>query len=73
MDEANYMIDSNNRSVARQIYGAFKGSLKTRFPNYYKLLCISSDSLPTSFIREKISFVKQQLSIPNSMEGSTNV
>jgi len=58
MDEMAFMVDNNNRSVAADLYAALTGSLKTRFPNDYKLLCISSDSTPNSFIRESINAVK---------------
>lgn len=58
MDEVNFMVDNNNRSVASQLYGALSGSLKTRFPGFYKLVMISSDSTPTSFLRERVQVVK---------------
>lgn len=61
MDECNFMVDNNNRSVASDLYAALVGSLRTRFPKDYKLLCISSDSTPNSFLRESINSVKQAI------------
>lgn len=61
MDEANYMVDNNNRSVAQQLYTALRGSLKTRFPKDYKILCISSDSTPNSFLRERSKTLKLEI------------
>lgn len=58
MDEVNFMTDTNNRSVSKKLYNALRGSLKTRFPNSYKILSISSDSLPNSFLRERLSDLK---------------
>lgn len=61
MDEANYMVDNNNRSVAQQLYTALRGSLKTRFPKSYKLLAISSDSTPNSFLRDRVNELKRSI------------
>lgn len=61
MDEANYMVDNNNRSVAQQLYTALRGSLKTRFPQSYKLLAISSDSTPNSFLRDRVNELKRAI------------
>lgn len=59
MDECNFMFNNNNRSVAEDLYNALKGSLKTRFPNDYKLLSISSDSTPNSFLRSRYAHLKE--------------
>ena len=61
MDECNFMVDNNNRSVASDLYAALVGSLRTRFPKDYKLLCISSDSTPNSFLRESINSIKNSI------------
>ena len=66
MDEVNFMVDNNNRSVAQQLYSALSGSLKTRFPNDYNILCISSDSTPNSFLRETVNSVKESIKNKNS-------
>jgi len=58
MDEVNYMVDNQNRSVAKDLYAALKGSLKTRFPRDYKILSISSDSTANSFLRQRYKIVK---------------
>lgn len=71
MDECNFMIDNNNRSVASDLYAALVGSLRTRFPKDFKLLCISSDSTPNSFLRESINAVKQ--SIENEKRKNGNI
>lgn len=61
IDEANFMVDSQNRSVVQQLYTALRGSLKTRFPRHYKLLTISSDSLPNSFMRQRVNYLKEEI------------
>lgn len=60
MDECNYMIDSANRSVAEQLQTALRGSLKTRFNKVYKLLMLSSDAGPNSFMRENIKIIADE-------------
>lgn len=59
MDETEWMVDSNNRSVARELYRALKGSLNTRYPDKYKLLCISSPKNEYSFLNTLFKGVKE--------------
>ena len=49
-DAPEFMTDSANRSVARELYRAASGSLKTRFPDTYKLLMVSSQKNEYSFL-----------------------
>lgn len=58
MDETNFMMDSNKRSVAQKLHTALAGSLKTRYPNFYKLLSISSINMPNSFATAHITKLK---------------
>ena len=60
MDETEYMTDSNNRSVARELYRALKGSLNTRFPGKYKMLCISSPKNEFSFLNQRFNMIKSE-------------
>ena len=58
MDETEFMTDSNNRSVARELFRALKGSLTTRFPGKYKLLCVSSPKNEFSFLNSRFKDIK---------------
>lgn len=57
MDETEYMVDSDNRSQAHQLYSALRGSLRTRFPNHYKLILISSTKERLGFLVKKAGHV----------------
>lgn len=57
MDEVEFMVDSNNRSQASALYNALRGSLRTRFPRHYKLICISSAKERFSFLMKKVNAV----------------
>ena len=57
MDEVEYMVDNSNRSQAQMLYNALRGSLRTRFPNVYKLVAISSAKERYSFLMKKASLV----------------
>lgn len=57
MDEVEFMVDSSHRSQAAQLYNALRGSLKTRFPQHYKLVCISSAKERYSFLMRKAQAV----------------
>lgn len=73
MDETEYMMDSNNRSVARELYRALKGSLNTRFPGKYKMLCISSPKNEFSFLNQRFNAIKREgvkLEVPSFKGGS---
>lgn len=60
MDEVEYMRDSNNRSVSKELYRALKGSLNTRFPGKYKLLCISSPKEEYSYLHTRFNQLKKE-------------
>jgi len=53
MDEVEFLVDSSKRSQAAELYNALYGSLRTRFPNHYKLLCISSAKERFSFLMKR--------------------
>lgn len=53
MDEVEFLMDSNNRSQAKALYGALRGSLRTRFPSAYKLIAISSAKETHGFLMNK--------------------
>lgn len=54
MDEVNYMFDNQNRNVAKQLYDALHGSMKTRFPSSYKLVSVSSVTLPSTWLHARV-------------------
>lgn len=65
MDEVEFLVDSQNRSQAAQLYNALYGSLRTRFPNFYKLICISSAKERFSFLMKRAQIVlKHGVAIP---------
>jgi len=63
IDEASYFIEAKNRrldesgyptSLAEKNYNAFYGSCRTRFPNHYKIILISSPKRQGDFLFRKI-------------------
>lgn len=54
MDETNYMLDTNNRSQAEELYGMLTGSMKTRAPEHYKLVSVSSTTLSSTWLHQRI-------------------
>jgi len=67
IDEASYFKDAPTdiidtgypTSLAERNYNAFYGSCRTRFPDYYKIILISSPKHMKDFLFEKISQVKR--------------
>ncbi len=62
IDEASYFIEARNRrldgyptSLAEKNYDAFYGSCRTRFPNHYKIILISSPKHQADFLFRKIN------------------
>jgi len=53
MDEVNYMYDNKNRNVAEDLYHALHGSMKTRYPDKYKLIAVSSMTLPSTWLNQR--------------------
>ena len=49
MDEADWFVDNMNKSKAFDIYSSLLGSCKTRFPNHYKIIVITSPKSTESF------------------------
>ena len=60
MDEVNYMMDTNKRSVAEELYGMLSGSMKTRAPKHYKLVSVSSVTLGSTWLHQRIEEAKRQ-------------
>ena len=73
MDEVDYMQDSSNRSVAQELYRMLKGSLTTRYPGKYKLLCVSSPNSEDSFLTKRFNMIKEmgeKLPLPREIDVS---
>ena len=49
MDEADWFVDNMNKSKAHDIYNSLLGSCKTRFPEHYKIIVITSPKSTESF------------------------
>lgn len=54
MDEASWMMDTNKRSVAKEVAEALLGSLETRFGYSYKFMAISSLRAETDWLYQNI-------------------
>lgn len=73
MDEVDYMLDSSNRSVAQELYRMLKGSMSTRYPGKYKLLCVSSPNSEDSFLTKRFNMVRdlgEKLKLPRYIDVS---
>ena len=73
MDEVDYMLDSSNRSVAQELYRMLKGSMTTRYPGKYKLLCVSSPNSEDSFLTKRFNMVMEmgeKLALPRNIDVS---
>ena len=73
MDEVDYMKDSSNKSVAQELYRMLKGSMTTRYPGKYKLLCVSSPNSEDSFLTKRFNMVRdngRKLELPRSIDVS---
>lgn len=71
MDEVDYMRDSANKSVAQELYRMLKGSMTTRYPGKYKLLCVSSPNSEDSFLTKRFNMVRDlgtQLELPDEID-----
>lgn len=60
LDEASYMFDSTNRSIADDLTEALLKSLNTRFPRAYKLMVISTLRSIDDFLFGKIEQIKDE-------------
>ena len=60
MDEVDYMQDSSNRSVAQELYRMLSGSMATRYPGKFKLLCVSSPKDEDSFLTKRFKMIQQE-------------
>ena len=73
MDEVDYMMDSSNRSVAQELYRMLKGSMTTRYPGKYKLLCVSSPNSEDSFLTKRFNMIRDmgvKLKLPRRIDVS---
>ena len=73
MDEVDYMLDSSNRSVAQELYRMLKGSMTTRYPGKYKLICVSSPNSEDSFLTKRFNMIKDlgtKLELPDEIDVS---
>ena len=71
MDEVDYMKDSSNKSVAQELYRMLKGSMTTRYPGKYKLICVSSPNSYDSFLTKRFNMVMEngtQLELPDEID-----
>lgn len=60
LDEASFMIDRQDRSLAEELTEAMTKSLATRFPNAYKLLVISTLRADDDFLYRNIERIRQE-------------
>jgi hypothetical protein len=59
MDEVEHMVDTNNKSVARELDNALLGSMRTRFPRRWKMLRVSSVNTKHSFLYRRFSKLQE--------------
>lgn len=60
LDEASFMMDRNDRSVAEELTEAMLKSLNTRFPRAFKLLEISSLRSPDDYLVGQIERIRDE-------------
>ena len=60
LDEASFMIDRQDRSMAEELIEALTKSLSTRFPNAYKLMVISTLRADDDFLYTNIDRIKKE-------------
>ena len=60
LDEASFMIDRQDRSVAEELTEALVKSLSTRFPNAYKLMVISTLRSDDDFLYTNIQRIREE-------------
>jgi len=49
LDEADWFVDNTNKSKANEVYNSLLGSCRTRFPDHYKIIVITSPKSTESF------------------------
>lgn len=59
LDEINFFKDKKGRSNADEMYDVLIGSLKTRFPDAYKLLAVSSTRADGDFLSRRMKPIKE--------------
>jgi len=59
MDEVEFMVDNEKRSIAQELYEALKGACSTRFPDHYKIVSISSVRSARGFLMKRFEQVKK--------------
>lgn len=60
LDEASFMIDRQDRSVAEELTEALVKSLSTRFPNAYKLMVISTLRADDDYLYTNIQRIREE-------------
>lgn len=58
LDEADWFKDTEDHSVSEEVFAGVRGSCRTRFPNDYKLFCISVPQAEDGFIWPKYTQAK---------------
>ncbi len=59
MDESSWMVDTKQHSVAEDIYDVLIGSLKTRYPQHYKLVAVSSPRTTEDWLTKEVEEVEK--------------
>jgi DNA-binding transcriptional regulator/RsmH inhibitor MraZ len=59
LDEADWFVDNMNKSKAHDIYNSLLGSCKTRFPEHYKIIVITSPKSTESFAVRQMREIAQ--------------
>ena len=59
LDEADWFVDNMNKSKAHDIYTSLLGSCKTRFPEHYKIIVITSPKSTESFAVRQMRDIAQ--------------
>jgi hypothetical protein len=60
VDEASFMVDKQDRSIAEELVEALLKSLNTRFPRSYKLFVISTLKSADDFLYTQIEKIKEE-------------
>ena len=72
LDEADWFVDNMNKSKAYDIYTSLLGSCKTRFPEHYKIIVITSPKSTESFAVRQMRDIAQNGTKEKFWENSWN-
>ncbi len=73
LDEADWFVDNMNKSKAYDIYTSLLGSCKTRFPEHYKIIVITSPKSTESFAVRQMRDIAQNGRKEKFWDDSWNV